>query len=76
MTQVTLEEAQSRLPDLIASIQPGEELQILQGDQVVARLVAEPRRERKPRKPGSAVGTLVIVAEDEDHLKDFQDDMP
>jgi antitoxin (DNA-binding transcriptional repressor) of toxin-antitoxin stability system len=76
MTQVTLEEAQSRLPELIAKLHPGEELQITKDDRPIARLVAEPARRRKPRQPGSAVGSLVIVADDEEHLRDFKDYMP
>ena len=30
---------------------------------------------RKPRRPGSAKGKLVILAEDDEHLKDFKDYM-
>jgi antitoxin (DNA-binding transcriptional repressor) of toxin-antitoxin stability system len=76
MTQVTLEEAQSRLSELIAQLQPGEELQITKDDHPVARLVGESPRPREPRRPGSAVGVLTIVADDEEHLKDFEDYMP
>ena len=76
MTQIPLEEAQSRLSELIAGLRPGEELQITRDDQPVARLVAESPRHRAPRQPGSAVGRLMIVADDEDHLEDFKDHMP
>jgi antitoxin (DNA-binding transcriptional repressor) of toxin-antitoxin stability system len=76
MTQVPLEEAQLRLSELIAGLMPGEELQITLDDQPVARLVAESPRRRKPRQPGSAVGRLVIVSDDEEHLEDFKDYMP
>ena len=65
-----------RLRELIATLQPGEELQITDGDQAVARLVAEPTGRRKPRQTGSAVGKLVIVSDDDEHLRDFQDYMP
>jgi antitoxin (DNA-binding transcriptional repressor) of toxin-antitoxin stability system len=75
MTQVTLEEAQSHLPELIAGLRPGEELQITKDNQPVARLVGESSRPREPRRPGSAVGMLTIVAEDEEHLEDFKDYM-
>ena len=30
---------------------------------------------RPSRQPGSAVGTLVIVADDQEHLKDFEEYM-
>ena len=41
MSTVTLEEAQARLPELIARLAPGEELIITRDAQPVARLVGE-----------------------------------
>lgn len=85
MTRIPLTEAQLRLPELIASLQPGEEVQIFSGDsfaaarsadRTVARLIAELQPPRKPRLPGSAIGTLTIVSEDETHLEDEHDYMP
>jgi antitoxin (DNA-binding transcriptional repressor) of toxin-antitoxin stability system len=76
MSAVTIEEVQARLPDLIARLSPGEELQIVDRGRPVARLVAEQARLRKPRQPGSAVGKLVILAEDDEHLGDFRECMP
>jgi len=76
MTRITLAEAQLRLPELIASLQPGEEVQIFEGDRTVARLIGELQPRRKPRQPGSAIGSLTIVSEDETHLEDFQDYIP
>ena len=76
MTRITLAEAQLRLSELIASLQPGEEVEIFEGDRTVARLISELQPHRKPRQPGSAIGTLTIVSEDETHLEDFKDYMP
>ncbi len=76
MSTVTLEEAQVKLPELIAALRPGEEVQITKGNQPVARLIAEGAPARKPRQPGSAVGQLVILKEDEEHLEAFKDYMP
>lgn len=76
MTQVTLSEAQQHLSEIIARLQPGEEVQIMQDDWLVARLVIEPRQVKQPRMPGSAIGTLTIVAEDDEHLGAFADYMP
>jgi antitoxin (DNA-binding transcriptional repressor) of toxin-antitoxin stability system len=76
MTQMTVDEVGPRLRELIAMLQPGEELQITDGERAVARLVAEPSGRRKPRQPGSAIGKLVILADDDEHLKDFEDYMP
>lgn len=73
MTHITLAEAQLRLPELIAELQPGEEVQIFSGDQAVARLIAEAPKSRKPRQPGSAAGTLMILSDDQAHLEDFSD---
>lgn len=64
MTTITLEEAQTHLADWIAKLRPGEELVIVERDRPVARLIAEPGGERRPRRPGSAVGLLTIVEED------------
>lgn len=76
MTQISVDEAGARLRELISTLQPGEELQITDGERAVARLVAEPPARRNPRKPGSAVGKLVILADDDEHLRDFADYMP
>jgi len=76
MTRIPLTEAQLHLPELIASLQPGEEVQIFSGDRTVARLIAELQPLRQPRQPGSAIDTLTILSDDETHLKDFRDYMP
>lgn len=73
---VSIEEAQAHLAELIASLQPGEELVITKNEQPVAKLIAQGRETRQPRQPGSAKGKLVILADDEDHLKDFEGYMP
>ncbi len=76
MTRIPLKEAQLRLPELIANLQPGQEVQIFVGDRTVARLIGELTSPRKPRQPGSARGTLTILSEDETHLENFHDYMP
>jgi hypothetical protein len=40
------------------------------------RLAAAPPNVRQPRHPGSAQGKLTILAEDEEHLRDFQEYLP
>jgi hypothetical protein len=40
-------------------------------DRVVAKLIGEAAKPLAPRQPGSAVGVLTIVAEDDEHLNDF-----
>jgi len=76
MTTVTLKEAQANLAGLIAELKPGEEIVIVEKDRPVARLVAELPDARKPRQPGSAIGKLTIVEEDEAHLRDFEEYIP
>lgn len=70
MTSVTIEEAQSRLPELIAKTPPGEEVLITRDNQPVAQLVLLPAAKPQPVF-GSCKGKLVVVAEDNDHLRDF-----
>ena len=75
MSTVTVEEAQAKLPELIDKLVPGEEVIITRNEQPVAKLVGQQRPIRKPRRPGSAKGKLVILAEGDEHLQDFKDYM-
>jgi len=74
MASVTLAEAQSKLPELIAQLAPGEELVITRDERPVAKLVGT---ERLPSRSGfgAGKGQLVILSEDDDHLKDFAEYM-
>jgi antitoxin (DNA-binding transcriptional repressor) of toxin-antitoxin stability system len=75
MTTVTLEEAQAKLPELIEHLAAGEELLITRNKLPFARLTAEEKPKRKPRKAGNCKGMLTIVADDDEHLKDFAEYM-
>lgn len=76
MVTVTIEEAQAKLPELIDSLSPGEELVILRNQQPVARLVGEPVPARRPRRPGSAKDKILHMADDFDApLEDFKEYM-
>ena len=74
MPTLSVAEAQAQLPQLIDQLRPGEDVVITRGDRPVARLVGE-APPRKPRKAGNCQGMLVIVADDDDHLKDFAEYM-
>ena len=76
MSTMTIEEAQAKLPEVIDKLAPGEEVIITRNEQPVAKLVGQQRPIRMPRRPGSAKGKLVILAEDDEHLEDFKDYMP
>ena len=56
MSTVTIEEAQSKLLDLIHTLQPHEEIIITENNQPVARLL--PVEERLSRVPGIAQGKV------------------
>jgi prevent-host-death family protein len=72
---VTIEEAKKNLDGLIAKAAQGESV-VITSDQVpVARLVAEKPQVREPRVAGSAQGQLIILQEDDEHLKDFAEYM-
>lgn len=77
-TTITMAEAQAKLPELVAHMESGEEIIITQDHKPVARLMREQsavRKPRKPRKAGSAKGKLIILQEDDEHLKDFEEYM-
>jgi len=75
-TTVTLEEAQAHLSELIDKLTPGQEVVIVRNEEPIARLVGEPPRVRKPRKPGSAKGKILYMADDFDApLEDFKEYM-
>ncbi len=76
MPRISLSEAQSRLPELIAGLAPGEQIEINEGGRAVALLVGNSPPAREPRVPGGFKGRLIIVEDDDEHLKDFRDFMP
>lgn len=72
MTQVTLEEAQARLPDLVAAAVRGEEVVIEQANRPAVRLT--PLTTQKPRpRFGSAKGLLTVPDDFDSPLDDFRD---
>lgn len=72
---VTINQAQAHLAELIAKVAVGEEVVITEGEKPVAQLVAAPAAKPKPQY-GSCKGKLIILAEDDEHLKDFEEYMP
>jgi antitoxin (DNA-binding transcriptional repressor) of toxin-antitoxin stability system len=76
MQTTTIEDAQARLAAWISKLKPGEELVIIERDRPVARLVAEPSPIAIPRQPGTAIGKLTIIEDDDSHLEDFREYMP
>ena len=75
MPTVTIEEAQSKLSELIHRLIPGDEVVITENDQPVARLVAAAPPERKPREFGTLKGTVLSMEHFDDPLEDFEEYM-
>lgn len=74
---MTVEEAQSRLKELIDKLAPGEEIVITENQQSVARLVGErPVRTAHPSRPapGLGKGSILYMAPDFDEpLEEFKE---
>src|SRR5262249_31519996 len=76
MTQVTLQEAQAKLADLVAAAVQGEEVVITQENQPSVRLVPMPTPTRPRPQFGSAKGTILYMAPDLNApLEDFEEYM-
>ncbi len=75
MLTVTIQEAQSKLTELIHRLSPGEEVVITENDQPVARLVATIPIQ-SIRKLGTLKGTVLYMAPDFDApLEEFKEYM-
>lgn len=74
MPTLTIDEAQSQLPQLIEQLRPGMAVVITRDNKPVARLTAEGAT-RKPRKAGNCQGLIAIVSDDDEHLDDFAEYM-
>ena len=75
LTSITIEEAQASLKDLIHKLNPGQELIITENEQPIAKLISEPQKFQQRPGPGLCKGMITIIADDEDHLKDFEEYM-
>ncbi len=69
---VELDVAQATLSELIAGLKPDDEVVIVQNQKTVARIV--PPKRGAP-KFGSCKGMLMIISDDDEHLKDFAEYM-
>ncbi|MFO0960009.1 MAG: type II toxin-antitoxin system Phd/YefM family antitoxin [Isosphaeraceae bacterium] len=77
MTTISIEEAGSRLSELIHRLAPGEEIVITEGDRPVARLIPTPAptETRKVPKFGTLRGTVLSMEHFDDPLDDFAEYM-
>lgn len=73
---VTLEHAQSHLPELIDQLGVGEELTIVKDDKPIAGLIAKPQVKQPAKSAFGCCKDMVIsYVEDDEHLKDFEEYM-
>ena len=75
MTTITLEEAQAKLPELIEQLAAGGEFLITRNAFPVAGS-APPGSESPQPVFGRGRGKVVVVAEDDEHLRGFQECVP
>jgi antitoxin (DNA-binding transcriptional repressor) of toxin-antitoxin stability system len=75
---MTVEEAQTKLKDLIHQMAPGDEIVLTENQQPVAKPVSElPKAKPGLRPPpGLGKGMITILSDDDEHLKDFAEYMP
>jgi antitoxin (DNA-binding transcriptional repressor) of toxin-antitoxin stability system len=75
MQTISLEDAQSRLSEIIDQLHEGEEVVLTRHDLPVATLrAATPPSERKPRQLGTMSGTVLRIAPDFDDIpKGFEE---
>lgn len=77
MTTVSIQEAESKLADLIHNLKPGDEVIITENNQPVARLMtATCPPQKQTRQPGTLRGTVKYMAPDFDApLEEFKEYM-
>jgi antitoxin (DNA-binding transcriptional repressor) of toxin-antitoxin stability system len=75
---ITIDEVQANLRELIHRLTPGEEVVITEDQRTVAKLVSEPPRPKAGLRPppGLGKGFITVIADDDEHLKDFEEYMP
>jgi antitoxin (DNA-binding transcriptional repressor) of toxin-antitoxin stability system len=75
MSSITVDDAKARLPEIIAGLNPGEQLLIVQNGEPLAMLTRS-RQNQWPCKAGSAKDTKHWMAPDFDApLEDFREYM-
>jgi antitoxin (DNA-binding transcriptional repressor) of toxin-antitoxin stability system len=66
---VSVEEATTKLRELIAGLGPGDEIVIMEENLPIARLLGSGKPKQRPG-PGLCKGVITIVSDDDEHLAD------
>jgi antitoxin (DNA-binding transcriptional repressor) of toxin-antitoxin stability system len=72
---ISIDQAASRLHELVSALSPGDEIVLTRDDYPIARIVPEPSAGLRP-EPGAFRGALTVLQEDDEHLEHFKDYMP
>ena len=75
MTTMFIDEAQTKLAELIANLAPGDKVVITKNSQPVAQLTPLAAPMGQP-VPGRCKGMLTVISEDDEHLEDWAEYMP
>ena len=75
MSTISIQDAQSQLPNLIHRLNPGDEIVITERDQPVAKLVRSELKQQWPCKAGSAKGKIWISPDFDEPLEEFKEYM-
>lgn len=73
MPNLTIQEAQAQLPDLIQRLNPGDEVVITENNVPVAKLARTDARMQWPCKAGSARGKIWMAADFDAPLEEFKE---
>ena len=77
MQTIPLEQAEDHLAEIVASLQPGEEVVLTDNGQPVAILRATPPTPRDPPRLGTLRGTILSIAPDFDDIPEgFEEYLP
>ena len=75
MPTISIQEAQSRLPDLIHNLTPGDVLVITENNEPVAKLARTESTTRRPCKAGGAKGKIRMAPDFDEPLEEFKEYM-
>jgi prevent-host-death family protein len=70
MQAIPVEQVEGHLGEILDKLRPGEQIVLTRDNRPVARLVSEAAEKPHP-VPGRGKGMLIVLSEDDDHLRDF-----